>query len=260
MLNVMRKHASSWMIKVILFAIVIVFIFWGVGSFRSRQASKVATVNGEIISITDFRRAYNNLIDQYRQRFGSSLNDGMIEMLHIKKQTVNQLIDRAILLQEATKLGLQVSNAEVAQRIMDTPIFQNNGTFDNHRYINILSQVHLTPEEFEADQKNALLGQKLTQIIMGGAKVSEAEARQWFDWQNTSVDVAYVLFNPDRYDDINPPAEEISAYFEKNKENYKTDPMVKVRYVVFDPADYTSQVTVDKDRNQRLLRLPYRRV
>jgi peptidyl-prolyl cis-trans isomerase D len=247
MLNVMRKHAGSWMIKVILFAIVIVFIFWGVGSFRSRQASKVATVNGEIISITDFRRAYNNLIDQYRQRFGSSLNDGMIEMLQVKKQTIDQLIDRAILLQEANKTGLQVSDAEVAQRIMDTPIFQDNGTFDKRRYINILSQVHLTPEEFEVDQKNVLLGQKLTRIILGGAKVSEAEARQWFDWQNTSVNVEYVLFNPERYDDINPTADEITAFFEKNKETYKTDPMVKVRYVVFDPAEETSQVTVDED-------------
>jgi peptidyl-prolyl cis-trans isomerase D len=51
MLNVMRKHAGSWMIKVVLFAIVIVFVFWGVGSFRSREASKVATVNDEIITV-----------------------------------------------------------------------------------------------------------------------------------------------------------------------------------------------------------------
>jgi hypothetical protein len=34
------------------------------------------------------------MIDQYRQRFGSSLNDGMIEMLQIKKQALDQLIDR----------------------------------------------------------------------------------------------------------------------------------------------------------------------
>jgi peptidyl-prolyl cis-trans isomerase D len=73
MLNVMRKHAGSWMIKVVLFAIVIVFVFWGVGSFRSREANKVAVVNDEIISVVEYRRAYNNLIDQYRQRFGSSL-------------------------------------------------------------------------------------------------------------------------------------------------------------------------------------------
>lgn len=247
MLNVMRKHAGSWMIKVILFAIVIVFVFWGVGSFRSREASKVATVNDEIITLSDYRRAYNNLIDQYRQRFGSSLNDGMIEMLNIKNQALNQLIDRTILLQEAKKLDLRVADAEVAESVMNTQIFQTNGTFDNRRYRSILSQVHLTPEEFEAEQKNVLLGEKLTRIVMGGAKVSEAEARLWFDWQNASVNIDYVLFEPGRHSDIAPSAEEIAAYFDAQKENYKTDPMVKARYVVFDPEAYKDQVVVDEE-------------
>ena len=247
MLNVMRKQAGSWMIKVILFAIVIVFVFWGVGSFRSREASKVATVNDEIITIVNYRRAYNNLIDQYRQRFGASLNDGMIEMLQVKKQALDGLIDRVILLQEAKKLDLQVSDAEVAESIMKTAVFQNNGTFDNNRYRGILAQAQLTPEEYEADQKSVLLGEKLSRVIIGAAKVSEAEARQWYDWQNSSVNIDYVLFEPARYSDIKPSAEEITAYFDAQKENYKTDPMVKTRYVVFDPETYKSQVTVSGD-------------
>jgi peptidyl-prolyl cis-trans isomerase D len=244
MLNVMRKHAGSWMIKVILFAIVIVFVFWGVGSFRSREASKVATVNDQIISLTEYRRAYNNLIDQYRQRFGSSLNDGMIEMLQIKSQALNQLIDRTILLQQAEKLGLRVSDAEIADTLMQTEVFQTDGVFDSRRYRNILAQVHLTPEEFEAEQKNVLLGQKLTRIIVGAAKVSEDEARQWYNWQNTAVSVDFVAFKPENYKDVEPSQEEIEAYFEAEKESYKTEPKRKVRYVVFDPDAYLKDVSV----------------
>ena len=247
MLNVMRKHAGSWMIKVLLFAIVIVFVFWGVGSFRSRRASKVATVNGEIISIADYRRVYNNMVDQYRQRFGEALNDGMIEMLQIKKQALDQLIDRTILLQEAKKLGLRVTETEVADSIMKTEIFHSNGAFDSRRYRSILSQVHLTPEEFEADQKNVLLGQKLTRIIMGAAKVSDAEAHQWYDWQKKEVSVDYVLFAPDRYKDIKPSEKEVADYFAKEKEKYKTEPKVKARYVVFDPETFTSRVVVNDE-------------
>ncbi len=247
MLNVMRKHAGSWMIKVILFAIVIVFVFWGVGSFRSREADKVATVNDEVIGSADYRRTYNNLLNQYRQRFGASLNDGMIEMLQVKKQALDQLIDRTILLQEAKKLDLRVSDAEVARSIMETAIFQNSGVFDNRRYRSILAQVHLLPEEFEAEQKNVLLGEKLTRIIMGAAKVSEAEARQWYDWQNTSVNIDYVLFEPARFGDIKPSEEAIAAYFDTQKEKYKTEPMVQVRYVVFDPDDFKDQGMVAED-------------
>jgi peptidyl-prolyl cis-trans isomerase D len=247
MLNVMRKHAGSWMIKVVLFAIVIVFVFWGVGSFRSREASKVATVNEEIITVVDYRRAYNNMIDQYRQRFGSSLNDDMIEMLQIKKQVLNQLIDRKLLLQEADRLDLRVSDAEVADSIMNTPVFQSNGTFDNRRYRSLLAQVRLTPEAFEADQKSVLLGEKLSRIIMGAAKVSDAEARQWYEWQNASVNVDYVVFQPSRYSDIEPSEAAIAEYFDAQKETYKTDPMLKARYVVFEPDAYREQVAVEED-------------
>jgi peptidyl-prolyl cis-trans isomerase D len=47
-----------------------------------------------------------------------------------------------------------------------------------------------------------LLGEKLSRIIMGAAKVSDAEARQWYEWQNASVNVDYVMFEPERYSDI----------------------------------------------------------
>ncbi|GAB6905371.1 putative PpiC-type peptidyl-prolyl cis-trans isomerase [Desulfosarcina cetonica] len=247
MLNVMRKHAGSWMIKVILFAIVIVFVFWGVGSFRSRQASKVATVNGEIIGITEYQQAYNNLIDRYRQQFGTSLNDSMLKMLQVKRQVTEQLINRAILMQEAEKLGLRVSDDEVADSIKRMSVFQSNGRFDNRRYRAILTQVHLTPEAFEADQKSALLGEKLTRIVTGAANVSDMEAREWYNWQNAMVNIDYVLFSPSSYTDITPSADAIAAYFEAHKENYKTAPMRKARYVAFDPKAYTDQITVDED-------------
>ncbi|MFO7644065.1 MAG: SurA N-terminal domain-containing protein [Desulfosarcina sp.] len=251
MLSVMRKHAGSWMIKVILFAIVIVFVFWGVGSFRSQEATKVASVNDEIITITEYRRAYSNLIEQYRQQFGSSLNEGLIELLQIRRQALDQLIDRRLILQEAAKLNLRVTDVEVADSIMNTPVFQNNGHFDNRRYRAMLAQIHLTPEEFEAEQKQVLLGEKLSRVIISAAKVSEDEARLWYDWQNSAVNVDYVRFDPDRYDDLKPTPEAIRTYFETHQETYKTDPMTRARYVVFDPADFAAQVTVsDTDIQQ----------
>lgn len=243
----MRKQAGSWMIKVILFAIVIVFVFWGVGSFTSRQTTKIASVNDEAISVVDYRRVYNNLLDRYRQQFGGNFNEEMIEMLQLKKQALDQLIDRAILLQEAEKLNLRVSDSEVADAITKTAVFHTNGTFDSRRYRRILAQVHLTPEAFEADQKKALLGEKITRIIMDAAKVPDSEIRQWYDWQNTSINVDYVLFKPDEYTDIKPMEDQIAEYFNANKEKYETDPMVKVRYVIIDPAAYKDQVKVDDE-------------
>ena len=66
MLGLMRKHATSWLIKVALFAIVIVFIFWGGYSYTERRASRIAAVNGSYIGIREYQSAYNNLLEKTR--------------------------------------------------------------------------------------------------------------------------------------------------------------------------------------------------
>ena len=70
MLRLMREHATSWLIKVFLFAIVIVFIFWGGYSYTERQASRVAVVNGSYIGLREDQSMYNNLVEQMRRQFG----------------------------------------------------------------------------------------------------------------------------------------------------------------------------------------------
>ena len=149
MLSLMRKHAGTWMIKIILGAIVIVFVFWGVGSYRSRQTGRVADVNGTVITLNDYRTAYTNLVEQARQSFGNNLNDELIRALQLKKRALDQLIDRALLLQEAEKLKIQVSDEELAQTIKGIRAFQTAGVFDNQRYLNMLSRTQLSPENFE---------------------------------------------------------------------------------------------------------------
>ena len=56
MLSLMRKHAGSWMIKVILGAIVVTFVFWGGYQYSSQRLSRVASVNDQWITIDE----YNN--------------------------------------------------------------------------------------------------------------------------------------------------------------------------------------------------------
>ena len=127
MLRFLRQSATSWLIKIILGAIVIVFVFWGVGSFRDQRKSRVAVVNGEIITLEEFREAYNNIIEQLRQRLGNNLNDDMIKMLNVERQAVDMLIDKKLMLQEAAELNLRVTNDELADSIRQIKAFQIDG-------------------------------------------------------------------------------------------------------------------------------------
>ena len=247
MLSLMRKHAGTWMIKVILGAIVIVFVFWGVGSYRSRQSGRIAKVNGTIITLDDYRVSYNNLIEQVRQSFGNNLNEELIRMLQLRKRALDQLVDKALMLQAAEKLKLTVSDEELAEFIRNIGAFQTAGVFDSGRYINTLSRNRLTPEDFEIQQREALIIDKLQALITGSIKVSDLEARQWYIWNNTEVDIDYLFVEPQRYKGIKLTDEELRNYFDQHKDSYKTEPGIKVRYLYFKPEDYAARVTLSED-------------
>ena len=104
MLHLMRKHAQSWLIKLALGAIVIVFIFWGVGSYRAKRGNRIAVLNGTPIVLEEFRGVYDQLLEAYRRQFGGALDEKLIQGLNLKKQALDQLINRRLLFQEATRL------------------------------------------------------------------------------------------------------------------------------------------------------------
>ncbi len=247
MLSLMRKHASSWIIKFLLAAIIVVFIPWGVQRYTSERSSRVAEINGSIITLDDYRQTYANLVDQVRQSFGNSLNEELIQTLQLRKRALDQLVDRALMLQAAEKLKIQVSDKEVAESISSIGAFQTAGVFDNQRYLITLSRTQLTPEIFENQQREALTINKLQNFINGNIKVSDLEARQWYKWNNSEVNIDYVLVEPQQYKDLKPTADEIQEYFEQHKETYKTDPEVKARYLYLNPESFMAKVTVSED-------------
>jgi len=119
--------------------------------------------------------------------------------------------------------------------------------FDNQRYLNILSRTRLSPETFEEQQRESMIIDKLQHFITSNIKVSDLEARQWYQWSNAEVDLDFVLFEPGQFKDIEPTADEIRDFFERHKEAYKTDPEIKVRYLFLSPENFAARVTVSEE-------------
>jgi peptidyl-prolyl cis-trans isomerase D len=242
MLDFMRRHAGTWMIKALLFAIVVVFVFWGVGSWTSREEGVVATVNGEAISLETYRRTYNQLLDQMRQNFGSNLNDELLKSLNIQTRALEELIDRVLLKQTAARLKIEVGDEELARSVRRISAFQSNGAFDHRRYQQLLSLNRLTPESFETMQRESLLANKIKKLVTEGAKVSDTEAEEWYQWNNATVKMELACVDAGRYRDISPSPEEVVQFFDRKKESYRTQPEIQVRYVHFNPDQYADEM------------------
>ena len=55
MLDIIRRGAQSWAVKIVFGIIIVVFVFWGVGNMDRGSRGDLAEVNGEGISQEEFR-------------------------------------------------------------------------------------------------------------------------------------------------------------------------------------------------------------
>ena len=247
MLKLMRENTGSWIIKILLGLIVLVFVFLGMGSIGSKRGNEVASVNDQPITLDEYQRSYQNIIEQMRQRFGDNLNDEILEMLQVKKQALDRLIEDRLVSSEADRLKIKVSNRELADSLLDIPAFRKNGAFDLATYKMVLSRNRMNPETFEHMQLQALTRQKVRDLVLSTISVSDPEAKQWYTYGKTKVGVDYVLFDPALDKAVKPDEKAVADYYKSNREKYKSEPEIKVEYLEFAAKDYQDKVTVSDE-------------
>jgi len=171
MLEQMRKH-MNWIMWTILVMIIISFLFFGIYP-SSSGAGVAATVNGDIITTGELNRVYRNMLETYRQIFKEQFNDSLAKGL--RSQALRELINNRLLLQEAQRVGVKVSDDEVREAIMKVPTFSVQGKFDRATYERYLDYINQKPSAFEESQREYLTRQKMEQLIENGVEVTAAE-------------------------------------------------------------------------------------
>lgn len=138
MLDIMRRHASSWLIKVLFGAIIISFIFFfGYSSLsrsgRGGEGEAAARVNGRPIPMAEFRFFYEQNSDRIASSFqGQEVPD--FARTFALNMTLGQLVQRELLLEQADELGVVIPDAELAALIVEVQKQQQGGTFDPISY------------------------------------------------------------------------------------------------------------------------------
>ena len=222
MLKLMREHAQSWLIKSVLWLVVAAFVgtifySWGMGRVAEQQGM-VAEVLNEKISYDEYREALDNLYNMYRNAVKGKNVEDVIPQSQLKKAALNAVIQRKLLLNEAKKMGMEVSNKEVIERIRSMPAFQNDGKFDKSYYLNFLQYNRIGAKNFENNQRIAMLTGKIENLIRNSVKVSELEIKEAYKWKHEKINLDYLVLSPDLFigkEEITD--EKVAEYFKKEK-------------------------------------------
>jgi len=231
--------------------IAIVFVFWGLGSFREQRAGRYAEVNGDVISSSEVARLYDNLLEQAKRQYRDFLTPELLQRLNLRKEAVNRLIEERLAIQEAVRLQLDVTDGEVRAQVQNYPLFQRDGRFDRDLYFRMLSANRIQPGEFEAQQKRALLVEKLRNTIVSMAVVGEAEAFDQWRLEKEMAVIEFVSLDPDWYlKDVTVDEKEIEKYYAKNKKAYEVPEQARIGYINYGQADFAKQINISPQEIQ----------
>jgi peptidyl-prolyl cis-trans isomerase D len=256
MLTTLRQnfHNLKWILwAVIAVFVLFVFVDWGMGSAGRRGGGDptwAARVGNTTIPIAEFQREYRDTEDRYRQLYGKSFSPELLKMMNLPDQVLNSLIDRRILHEEAGRLKLSVSDAELTAKILGfkdnqgRPLFLRDGVFVGEAsYKRMLAGIGRTAEAFEAETREQILLEKLNRFLSDSVFVSDAEVEEDFSGRNLKARIEYVLLPPPAAPGSLSDAE-AEAYFKANPALYMQPEKRKAKYLLVETAKVRAAVQV----------------
>src|SRR5271155_2387671 len=127
MLQTIHDKLKGWLAGVVLGAIGLVFIFWGI-NWTLSAPNYAAKVNGVEIASSDVRQTYQQQLAQSERQSNGQLDDA--QRAEIKKRVLDEYVNSEALVTRADELGYRVSDQELLAAMAQIPVFQVDGKFD----------------------------------------------------------------------------------------------------------------------------------
>jgi len=250
MLDMLRRQSSKlkwvWVLLIFIFSVTLVTLYIPIGDVGSVSLSTdVAAVGGEKVSAKEFQSAYRNYLDRMR----SQLSPEMLKAFRFDRQILEALISRHVMMEEARRLGLSVSPEEIEQKVLENPVFRENGNFIGlPRYQAILSQNNMSVEEFEASVRDDILMEKLRSFVGAGVTVTDKEVEDEYRKRNEKAKLDYIVIDPTKLEaKVTATDQELRDYYEKNKTKYNVPEKRQAKYIYLDTVKQRQFVTVSDD-------------
>lgn len=253
MLKILRDNLKylSWILwLVVLIFIAFVFVDFGGGlSGGPGPRAAAATVGDRTVSYRDFEREYRRLENQYRQAFGGQLTPEMIDQLKLPLMALERLVDQELLLEEADRLGLEASDTEVAQAILEIPgLKDDQGHFvGQETYNRFLRANGLDHREFEDSVREELVLAKLQTIVASSVRVSDSDVETSYRQQSERAAIRFIQVPSSRYSATSQavsPAE-LQAYFDAHRDDFRLPTQRTVDYLLVDTIKTRAQLTFE---------------
>lgn len=256
MLKVLRQ-GQRWIMGLVVLVVGGVFAaFVGVGGplFRGNPADAVVVVDGLRFGSRELLRARAQQEDEAKRILGDSF-DPRTMTTQLDVMAANSLVQTGILAREAERMGIRVSDDEVAELVRQLPSFRDEqGQFRPEAIKNYIQYEYGTERRFLEAMRRQLLAQKALRLISEGAYVSDAEARDALERQLETVEIAYVTIDAAKpgagvaVDDgqvdalLGSDPDRVKRFYDEHPDRFNAPEKVRARHVLVRvPPDATAE-------------------
>jgi len=247
----------KWSLGIVVLAFIIFYIpdFLRGSGADAASGETIARVEGQDITANEFRRTYQAQLQAYRSAYGGQMSEQLLKQLGVEQQILQQMVDERAQLADARRLGVSVSDAEVRERILSIPAFQENGAFiGDQRYQQLLRMQRppMTAAEFEDNVRRQLTVQKLRSSVTDWMSVTDKDLEQEYRRRNDKVKLAVVSLTADSFrTQVTVSDGDIAGYFADHKDEFKIPEKRKIRYLLIDIDALRAKVVVPPSEIER---------
>lgn len=244
-----RNLIRGWLGKVLLVLFLVPFALVGIEGYFAggNTQGEAAKVGKQSVSAQEFEQVYRS---QHQQLLEQVQNDASrVDEALLRKQVMQGLVSRALLLNQSNALGLQLSTAQIIELIHQEPSLQENGKFSEAKFVQLLQASGQTRDQLIDSMRRQMAVQQLASSINQTSIHPTRGLNQLLDIQGEKRHV-HTASIPLQLDGIVVSDAQVAAEFKAKPQAYRLPAQVDLEYVVLSASQFAPQASVSDSELQ----------
>ena len=241
-----KLQGQRWLALVMLGMLALVFAAWGaygIVDFTNKTGNFAAKVNGEEISLTEVKRAWQQQEPQYLRLFGGDIPAAQRDLLQAR--ILEGYIRNAAVYQQAERLGFAVTDAQVQRAYQSEPAFQVDGKFSPQAARAALAAAGISPAAFDAEQRRNLAMNQVASSVALSEFLTPTELARLQALEDQQRELRFALLTPQQFAGTAPVAPAaIEAWYGAHTADYQTTESVNLAFGELSLSDVAAAIKV----------------
>ncbi len=224
MLQTMRHLGQSWIFKTLMLFLVISFSIWGIGDiFRGNPLQRTVAKTGHTaITVQVLDHAFQQALTRARQFLGPDITPEQAKQMGLMDQTLDNLIQRADTEQIVARLGIDVSNKTLLDRMASQSQFHDkDGHFDKTILHQMVTQSSMSEGAFLDAARKEMAQQQLFDALQSAGKVPETIIDSLYRARGQKRILDVVTIKNASFKDIPTPDDKaLNNFYQQNSQKF----------------------------------------